>query len=185
MSFFGFRLLVFGLSLFMGAPFHLKGSVEKLPIEGSWYQIYSNFYVQSTSEIDYRCVTVRANQTKTGDIIIQKQALEHGNSRLPLNWSQFYSVLWQTEDHTVLDDNLVLVPSSNNSALTVPIWVRHAESDYIIWTGKDNKTLFVWSHSIDNLSNPKILTKLAELDFTGRYKLPVPSYSASCMYLTE
>lgn len=155
-------------------------------VHGRWLQVYSDRYVQSTSEIDYSCVTAeiaRANTSKPA-ISISKHAYQHGNIHQPVHWSQTYTLSWTLDGTTSLQDNLVLVPLVTTSSVLVPLWLRRSGDNYMIWTGMDNKTMYVWVHELPKpAENAHILQQLAELDFNGTWKTPLSSYSESCLSL--
>ena len=184
------RILLVGLLSVMGifSHGHLYEEEAVQAIQGSWLQIYSNHYVQTTSEIDYQCVRaevspVRNTNSTASTISLTKKAYQHGNLLLPVEWTQTYTVLFQNNEWDTLEDNLVLQPSTKSSSVVlVPLWLRRmSPQNYILWSGLDNKTMLVWSHSmLDAVNNGLILQQLEELDFNGSYKSPLVSYSLMC-----
>jgi len=156
-------------------------------IQGSWLQIYSNRYVQSTSEIDYQCVRAEispvldANST-IPTVSLTKKAYQHGNFLLPVEWTQTYSLTLQNEAPESLQDNLLLQPITNSSSVVVALWLRRISPHFIVWSGLDNKTMLVWSREslLDPVDNVLVLQELVELDFNDTYKSPVVSYSLAC-----
>ena len=167
-----------------GSP-HLRATQQDAsgPFYGSWLQVYSNFYVQSTSEVDYHCVQVDVQPVNHSitKLSITKSAYQHGNINQPVRWTQLYNVTWLDTTDKEAEDNMVLVPLLSGSSVVIPLWLRRRDPDYIIWTGMDNKTLFVWAHEPSQQYNPEVLHDLVELDFRGTYKTPVSSYSLSCL----
>jgi hypothetical protein len=155
-------------------------------IQGSWLQIYSNRYVQTTSEIDYHCVravVASVPDTPIPTVTIHKKAYQHGNMLQPVEWTHTYTVTLQNESWPSLQDNLLLEPINKKSPLVVPLWLREISPHYLLWSGLDNKTMLVWSHSsiMDPEDDAKIRKSLQELEFNGTYKSPVSSYSATCL----
>lgn len=156
-------------------------------IYGQWLQIYSDRYVQTTSEVDYSCVTVNVLPVfslSTPMVSVNKHAYQHGNQHMPLKWSQNYSISWSLDSSSVLQDNLVLAPVKGSSSVVTPLWLRRATDNYIVWTGMDNKTMFVWAHEFSPPEEKsRILQQLADLDFNGTYKTPLSSFSEICFSL--
>lgn len=179
------RIITFFLTAVSAVHLRTTKEVVETAVHGQWLQVYSDWYVQSTSEIDYSCVTVEiasVGDTDIPTVTISKRAYQHGNIHQPAHWAHSYTLSWKLDDATIFQDNLVLTPTVNSSSVLVPLWLRRTGDDYLIWTGLDNKTMYVWTHTIpDPAENSHILHQLAELDFNGTYKTPLSSYSASCL----
>ena len=158
-------------------------------IQGSWLQMYSNRYVQTTSEIDYHCVraevspVLSTSNSTVPTVSLTKKAYQHGNPLLPVEWTQTYSMTFQKENEKSLQDNLLLQPASKtSSAVVVPLWLRRVSPTFLLWSGLDNKTMLVWSRwSLDPVDTVLILQELVQLDFNDTYKSPVASYSLACL----
>lgn len=149
---------------------------------GEWLQVMSDSYVQKTSEIDYECVSVNVTSHKNDLIRITKKATVHARENIV--WSNDYAPLLKNSEKTSFEDNLILTPVTNDSSLIVPLYFRRTTPsfDYIIWTGLDNKTMYVWIRDFTeaHLWTKDILTSLTELDFYSGYKEPQYSFSSTC-----
>ena len=156
-------------------------------IYGPWLQIYSDRYVQTTSEIDYSCVKVDIHpifSVSSPALSVSKHAYQHGNSHLPVLWSYNYTISWTLDGTSVMEDNLVLLPTKGSPSLVVPLWLRRNTDNYVIWTGMDNKTMFVWARGFSPPEEKsRILEQLAELEYNGTYKTPISSFSEICFSL--
>lgn len=160
----------------------LSASVNVSPLVGDWVQLFNNKYVQMTSEIDYHCVSVVVRQTGGNRVQVRKHALQHGNQGQPIVWNNTYVPSLLHQDNDSFEDNLILTPSQNSSYVVVPLFLRKMESDFLIWTGLDNKTMYVWGKTPAQPTT-EILELLNRLDFNGMYKTAVSSYNASCTTL--
>jgi len=145
-----------------------------------WLQLYSNEYVQSTSEINYACVSVHVSCENDGNMTVTKRAYQHHNEQLPIEWTTLYTPKWREPSSQYFEDNLVLQPAKNTSFLVVPLYLRQILTHSIIWTGLDNKTMYVWGDNVNVSNDAEILTKLSLLDFQGHYKRPLSSYDKTC-----
>lgn len=156
-------------------------------LNGQWLQMYSDRYVQTTSEVDYSCVTVNIQPVfslSSPMVSVNKHAYQHGNTNMPLHWSQNYSISWSLDSSSVLEDNLVLVPTKGSSTVLTPLWLRRTTDNYLLWTGMDNKTMFVWAREFSPPEEKsRILQQLTDLDFNGTYKTPLSSFSEICFSL--
>jgi hypothetical protein len=47
-------------------------------LTGTWHQVYSNAYIQATTEIDWHCVRVDIAEGGDGEVVVVKQASLHG-----------------------------------------------------------------------------------------------------------
>ena len=155
-------------------------------VHGRWLQIFSDRYVQTTSEIDYSCVTVDVQplfNISSPMVSISKRAYQHGNTREPVKWSSNYTLSWTLEGTSFLEDNLVLNPVKASSVI-VSLWLRRTTDNYILWTGGDNKTMYVWARHLPSAAEKAVIfQQLGELDFNTTYKTPTSSYSESCLSL--
>lgn len=116
-------------------PLLLAALVVAKPISlnGTWLQLYSNGYVQSTSEIDWRCVRVQA-LVDGSDLSIQKTASLHGG---PI------SVTSPLIHARLLDDNKFAVPTSLRSSVTYDVHVY--DNNTVVITAEQTPALYVWT----------------------------------------
>ena len=188
-----FLTLLLSLSYVVAPHQHLRGlaispEVALSTIQGSWIQVYSNHYVQSTSEIGYDCVRVRVEQDfsmlENPNIIVAKTAFEHGNLLQPVFWSYSYALSFSDPSSSDFADNLLLSPLLHSSSVVVPLRLRQTTDNYVLWTGNDNKTMFVWArHSLEAEEDENVVDYLKKLQFNTSYKAPLSSFSSNCFTL--
>lgn len=168
-----------------GAPFLRFGNttfpkpVDVSPIVGDWIQLFNNKYVQMTSEIDYHCVSVAVEPAGANQVQVRKHALQHGIAGQPIVWNNTYVPSLLREETESFENNLVLTPVKNSSYVVVPLFLRKIDVEFLIWTGLDNKTMYVWGKT-PTQPTTEILELLNRLDFNGMYKTPKPSYDTTC-----
>ena len=127
-------------------------------LDGLWTQAYSNYYVQETSEIDWKCVTVQVNDTA-----VTKRYFEHGDPALHrevVRDNYFSELLLKhaTKDYSILT-------GTDNKTLLV--WTR-------------NYTAFVM-HGGD-----AAVSAMSSLwGYTDLYKAPLPSYDLDCLLISS
>jgi len=174
------QLVCFGLGMYSV----VSGQSHIQRIYGRWFQLYNNLYVQSTSEIDLQCVSVEVKATPSlslTSLSVTKKAIQHHNQNHSIVWGHHYNVTMVDKEKTSLDDNVVLFPVPNDSYVVVPLYLRRFQEDeYVIWTGLDNKTMYVWVRDTDQVDNVVILEQLKELEFTTTYKSPALSFTPNC-----
>jgi hypothetical protein len=125
------------------------------PLIGDWIQVYSNYFVQTTKEIDWGCVKVRVNDTT-----VTKTYDEHHNPK---------------EKRSVTFPKL-----SYFADLIVKGW----SDNYIILTGTDNITMYVWARDFDTFminDNSGVISQTLGWDYDTTYKALAPSYSEFCV----
>jgi hypothetical protein len=155
---------------------HFVPTVDHL--KGSWIQIYSNYYVQTTSEIDWKCVTINLTPINESLVKINKTASLHGISSNIISKETKYSVTLNAND-TVL--------TSGKQVLSIRKWGSRDDNktlDYLILTHSNNISLFVWTQNFQlclNKYNDDIVNTLTEWKFTGSYKKPLLSYNTKCL----
>lgn len=166
---------------------HLRSNeIDLLPFKGKWIQWLSDKYVQTTSEVDYQCIRVNVTSAKVNDtevVTLHKDGIQHKNSMMHVHWAHSYVPDLTDPTRSSLEDNLVLQPYRSDSNLVTPLYFRrtNAKLDYIIWTGLDNKTMFVWIKEFNDVWNTDVTLSLTELDFETGYKEPTPSFTAGCL----
>jgi len=151
---------------------------------GNWYQLWSNRYVQETSEIDWDCVQMTWNETEwSGYYQWTKTAILHNNHIITTQKINEYR--WNSESNT-------LIPSIHNVSIVNPIlevkWVGPLNEDmkqyeYLITFGSDNNTLFTFVRDIDIFNEnyrQDVSNLLIEYHYTGYYKNPLSSYTEFC-----
>lgn len=123
-------------------------------LDGRWIQAYSNYYVQQTSEIDWKCVTVQVNDTA-----VTKRYLEHGDPAL---------------HREVVRDNYF-----------ADVFLKYTTDDYSILTGKDDKTLLVWTRNYTRFvvrgGDAAVSALAASWGYDDLYKALRPSYDLDCL----
>lgn len=151
---------VFGLILLL-AP---TVTATLRPYEGRWDQVYSNYYIQSTSEIDWKCITVDLNLTDDDNkILMSKTASLHGGP-----------IFIRTINTTIAE-----VTSNVWQMGKIPFILRKTDDErsYLVLTGLDNLSLFVWARNasefLSSQFNNQTLVDLEQWLFTGIYKTPM------------
>ncbi len=138
-------------------------------LNGTWKQVLTNYYVQTTTEIDWTCTRVlfyTVNET----LMMSKHAYIHD----PL----LNNTVTLPGVPVTLNDTSALI---NN----VTYDVRVANEDMLFVTGRDEPSLFVWTLDIskfysDDLGN--VLNDLIIYNYTSTDKQPLTSYDVRCEF---
>ena len=146
-------------------------------LNGHWFQIWNNRYVQETNEIDWNCVNVNI-EAKQDRITVHKNAILHGNPNMTIQKMYQYKI--SSHDELVPTSNLSII----NPTLDVKIYgPTSTHYEYIALTGKDNLSLYTWVRDID-VFNDKYIHDVSNLlikyQYTGYYKSPLSSYESYC-----
>ena len=130
---------------------------------GEWQQVYSDNFVQTTTEIDWYCVNVSVEVKPFSILTVTKNAFLHGGD------TEYESL----PDVMTLEDGLVTIGGR-------AFIDRYGDSNpnTTVLTGLDNLSLFVWTRNSSAFYNSQeekqILHDLTALwNFTGPYKTPV------------
>ena len=143
---------------------------------GIWIQSMSNYYVQSTSEIDWKCVLVQITEPGDGTFLINKTALMHSPvDGVPVETPAATFVL--NTDASTLVQRTGLRRSSH-------FQVREDTPDTLILTGLDDPSAYVWTRK--NITEfllqdrYRILQNLIQWGYTTIDKMPLPSFTPEC-----
>lgn len=147
-----------------------------------WIQIYSNYYVQSTTQIDWKCVTVDT-RLADGVVNVSTHALVHGLPTDKVTVTSVFNVstegnttqLINKKEHLLVRDVTYKADDHGD---------EHAIIDYAILTASNNMSLYVWATNYSQFMehrNAEVLRKLYEWDYIGLYKAPLFSYSTQCL----
>lgn len=156
-------------------------TLEKTPsfnidqFTGEWLQVSSNYFVQTTSEIDWKCITVNVNKTTTG-VKISKSPYIHGvyysHNKVTTNYYIANNVLQ--------NDKLPLIVKQLGPVID-------GKYDYAMLAGSDNITFFVWARDYSRYSDYKNeidgLTLL--WNYTASYKAPRSSFDPICIDMVD
>jgi hypothetical protein len=152
---------LFSLCAALFGPAVAWAAASTTPLAGTWKQIFSNKYVQSTMEMDWRCIKAYAMVTDQY-VFIHKIARLHGGSQIV--------VTPITTAH--IDDNKVTVahPTIQTPVKKDTVYDIHEYSnDTIVITGEDNPALFVWtrdgSHDEDPVDIPRLMAFVDKIGF--------------------
>ena len=108
-------------------------------LTGTWDQVYSNKYVQSTTEMDWKCIKVHA-YAQDKQLNIYKVAHLHGGPQV---------VITPLVTAHLDNDKINIQKNARSSASPVKkddtFDVHKYSNDTIIITGDDNPALFVWT----------------------------------------
>lgn len=129
---------------------------------GEWDQVYSNLFVQSSTEIDLKCIKVNLSTTGFNATLISKSASLHGTAvqfqSLPEPVLQFSDTTW------LIGTDMYLVRAG-------------APASHVVLTGTDDITLLVWARNrtafLDSPTNEYVLEDLVRWNYTDQYKSPI------------
>ena len=168
-------------SLFLSFCLFSRGfSLNITKMYGHWIQVYSNNYVQLTSENDWFCVNLDVTPShKNNSIFIQKNTFIHNTVPLSTTLSLYNNFTFDKDDHkytfhSSLENTFKLLYTENLSDETY---------EYLIWTLDDNLSLYVWARDFDDFQlkyRKTVLNILKQNNYNGYYKTPSPSYSIEC-----
>jgi len=148
-------------------------------ITGKWYQLWSNRYVQETSEIDWNCVKLEINYINNL-YTFNKSAIIHNNHNINIKKNITY--IWSEKD-----DKFYPYPYQTivNPIVEIKIFgeISNNQYDYLVLTGKDNLSMFTIVRDIDKF-NEKYIHQVSNLlfkyNYTGYYKSPLSSFTNIC-----
>ena len=147
-------------------------------LTGTWHQVYSNKYVGSTTEMDWKCIKVHAH-TQGAQLSIYKVANLHGGPQTiitPL-----------VKAH--LDKNKIIMHENARSSASpvkqdVTYDVHTYSNDTVIITGEDNPALFVWTREgsqEEPVNIPRLMAFVDTIGFQLNADQIVPTYNkATC-----
>jgi hypothetical protein len=142
---------------------------------GEWLQVSSNYFVQTTSEIDWKCITVNVNKTTTG-VKISKSPYIHGVYYSPNKVITNYYIT----NNVLKNNKLPLIVKQLGP-------VVDGKYDYAMLAGSDNITFFVWARDYSRYSDYKNeidgLTLL--WNYTASYKAPRSSFDPICIDMVD
>jgi len=171
-----FALLV--TTIFVSSSKVSKELITK--IEGEYVQVYSNYYIQTTHEIDWRCVNASLNASNDEDqqyINITKSAKLHGIHS---------DTIMSVKQYNITQSLNYLVFKSFEESLQVrglgP--AKNGQYQYMILTGYNNMTMYVLARNFTNfieVYNTNVEHILNTWDYTGMYKSPAYTYGSDCL----
>jgi hypothetical protein len=145
----------------------LASAARELALAQDWFQAYSDYYIQSTQEIDWKCVTVQVNQTDDpGVFTFVKHGALHGGTR-PVT-SLIYTA--------VLAGPVATISNPNAQAIYD---IKELTEDLAVFTSSTDESLFVWTTNPDGIPDEQKLYLLNQLEswgFSSGYKEPMESY---------
>jgi len=170
------------LALFVTTIFVSSSKVSKdliTKIEGDYIQVYSNYYIQSTHEIDWRCVnaSLKATNDEQQYINITKSAKLHGiHSDTIITINQY---------NLTQSMNYLLFKSFKESLQVRGLGpAKNGQYQYLILTGYNNMTMYVLARNFTSFMqdyNTNVRHILNTWDYTGTYKSPVYTYGNDCL----
>ena len=145
-------------------------------LEGDYIQVYSNYFIQSSSEIDWKCVTIHFTMP-SGNVYINstKTAFLHGRN------DEIVSVKKNFRIDQINDQ--VYLRSKTESLIVRDAFVER-KPNYFVLTGVNNITLYVIAQNVTDFManhNDDVVNSLKNWDFVGAYKSLRPSYDETCL----
>jgi hypothetical protein len=138
--------------------------------DGTWVQPLSNYYVQTTSEVDWKCV--RVNFTTEGGITsMTKRAYLHDMTIGQQTTTVPVSVAFDTETMTMILGGQEVFD------------LRQYTEQLIVVTGRESPSLFVWATNYTRYTTEDsidLVHHLVDWQYTNIDKTPTPSYSPVC-----
>lgn len=134
-------------------------------ITGEWQQVYSDYFVQSTTEIDWFCVNVTIEETYDEDVLtLTKRAYLHGGD---IDMASFPRLI------TTFDSGLTWIIGAQQFINRY----NGSKENVTVLTGIDGLSLFVWTRNktafLGSSEEKEVLDDLERWNFTGTYKSPV------------
>lgn len=160
-------------------------SVDVNQYLGSWYQVYSDFAVQSTFENSSYCVTATYGINENNTISVLNQETQFGVNgpvRLIHGWAA---------PNNETDPSGALTVHLQTVGLGAPYWILQLGPivndmyDYSIVSDPFRFTLFVLARNITNFYqtyNETVLEWLSENGFTSFYNTPIETIQNGCSY---
>lgn len=146
-------------------------------LKGEWIQIYSNYFVQSTTEIDWKCVRISIAGNNNA-LNVTTKAFVHG---IP---SEDISILHTYNVSTASDNTTILTNQKEKLRIRKSGLLEENNLDYVVLTPANNISLYVWTRNFSrfmNEYNTDVLKALDEWQYSGLYKAPLFSYTTRCL----
>jgi len=157
-----------------------KEKISEPHITGKFVQIYNSKFVDETSEIDWNCVSVNiTNHNNT--FLIEKNGFLHKQPNIPASSSKMYEL-----EHK--NNTWNLIPKSKIGVVSPILEIKFINNDddilnYMILTGKDNLTMFLFATNYTNFVKKyenEAKKKFNEFKFNSYYKYPKSTYGSGC-----
>ena len=141
-------------------------------LSGTWRQIYSNAYVQTTREVDWRCIKAYVIENETG-VYIHKIARLHGGPATVV--TPVFAVRVKDNKMTVHHTS-VETPVKRDTLYDI----HEFSNDTVIITGEDNPALYVWtrdgSRDEGGVDIPRLMAFVDKIGFKLNATDIVPTY---------
>jgi hypothetical protein len=144
-------------------------------LNGNWFQIYSSKYVQESTEIDWNCIDVVVS-TNNNNVNILKNAMIHNHKETGFVQNRTYEL-------SNVNNTLLLTPLAISSSVIPNLQLKHIDDNYVILTGLDYLTMYVWTRNYSDFfsnNNNEALQLLRNFNYTTYYKYPHLSYNDYC-----
>lgn len=149
---------------------------------GTWIQAYSNAYVQTTSEVDWRCVTVDvALDRDEGTLLLTKHASLHGGPTNVSSYPMEMDFPVQADDVVILTPVGAQGPRLRGKSLSSRHYqIRTETPELVILTGLDDgaPAVYVWIRPGYSLGS-EVLQQLEDWDYRSADKRPLSSFDIS------
>lgn len=129
---------------------------------GVYDQVYSNAYVQSTTEMDWKCIQVYVYVNTTRDdsttaVFVHKTAHLHGGPQI---------VTTPVIETKVANNSMTI--TSKATKVTKAYDIHDYSNDTMVITGRDDPALYVWTRQgsrEDPVDIPRLLVYVQDLGF--------------------
>lgn len=159
----------------------LKEKISEPHITGKFVQIYNSKFVDETSEIDWNCVSVNITTKNNNTLLIEKNGFLHKQPNIPASSSKMYEL-----EHK--NNSWNLIPKSKVGVVSPILEIKFINNDdsvinYMILTGKDNLTMFLFANNYTNFVKKyegEAKKKINEFKYNSYYKYPKSTYGYGC-----
>ena len=156
----------------------LMKTAAAISLQGHWNQLYSNKYVQLTTEIDWKCIHVYVNVSESSkEMTYYKKASLHGGPQTVTTPEVHAHLHNDATKFTVSDKNYDVHPYSKNT---------------VIITGEDHPSFYVWQSSSEEKNDdpvdiPRLMVFVKQLGLEKQPQFSVnnmiPTFDKTCFFL--
>lgn len=152
-------------------------------VNGTWRQVYTNTFVQGTTEIDWRCVVVDVTLVNGSRADIRKSARLHGG---PVIINVTTHVEFDESTLAFRKDVGMFAPSLRSMPTHLTYNLHPFDNQTWVITGQEEPSVVVWTQDEGSGSEPQDISRLSEyleeLDFDppdDEYKKLILTYDTT------